>query len=75
MNSFKIFLDDIDKIKEFSNLINKFDGDFDLIADGYIIDARSIMSIFSLNLNKPLKLEVKNVPNIAELEILLKDFM
>ena len=75
MKSFNILLNTVDKIKDFSSIINKFDGDFDLISDDYIIDAKSIMGIFSLNLTKPLKLEVNNTSNIEELEILLKKFM
>ncbi len=75
MKTFNIVLDTVEKVKEFSSLINKFDGEFDLISDNYIIDAKSIMGIFSLNLKNPLKLEVNNVPNIDELENLLKKFM
>ena len=75
MKCFNISLDTVEKVKEFSNLINKFDGEFDLISDNYIIDAKSIMGIFSLDLKKPLKLEVNNVVNLDELEILLKNFM
>ena len=75
MKSFTIFLDTVEKVKNFSSMINKFDGDFDLISGDYIIDAKSIMGIFSLNLKEPLKLQVNNVENIEELEKLLKDFM
>ena len=50
MKCFNITLDTVEKVKEFSNLINKFDGEFDLISDNYIIDAKSIMGIFSLDL-------------------------
>ncbi len=75
MRTFNIVLDTVEKVKEFSSLINKFDGEFDLISDNYIIDAKSIMGIFSLNLKNPLKLEVNNVPNVDELENLLKKFM
>lgn len=75
MRTFNIILDTVEKVKEFSSLINKFDGEFDLISDNYIIDAKSIMGIFSLNLKNPLKLEVNNVPNVDELENLLKKFM
>ena len=75
MRTFNIVLDTVEKVKEFSSLINKFDGEFDLISDNYIIDAKSIMGIFSLNLKNPLKLDVNNVPNVDELENLLKKFM
>ncbi len=75
MNCFNILLDTVDKVKDFSGLINKFDGEFDLISDNYIIDAKSFMGIFSLDLKKPLKLEVTNVENIEDLEVSLKKFM
>lgn len=75
MNCFNILLDTVDKVKDFSGLINKFDGEFDLISDNYIIDAKSFMGIFSLDLKKPLKLEVTNVENIKDLEVSLKKFM
>lgn len=75
MNCFNILLDTVDKVKDFSGLINKFDGEFDLISDNYVIDAKSFMGIFSLNLKKPLKLEVTNVENIEDLEVSLKKFM
>lgn len=75
MNCFNILLDTVDKVKDFSGLINKFDGEFDLISDNYVIDAKSLMGIFSLDLKKPLKLEVTNVENIEDLEVLLKKFM
>lgn len=75
MKCFTIFLDTVEKVKNFSAVINKFDGDFDLISGDYVIDAKSIMGIFSLNLKENLKLQVSNVKNINELEKLLKDFM
>lgn len=75
MNCFNILLDTVDKVKDFSGLINKFDGEFDLISDKYIIDAKSLMGIFSLDLKNPLKLEVTNVENIEDLEVSLKKFM
>ncbi|WP_317368109.1 HPr family phosphocarrier protein [uncultured Tyzzerella sp.] len=75
MKCFNILLDTVDKVKEFSGLINKFDGDFDLTSNDYVIDAKSIMGIFSLDLKNPLKLEVNNVSNIEDLEISLKKFM
>lgn len=75
MKCFNITLDTVEKVKEFSNLINKFDGEFDLISDNYIIDAKSIMGIFSLNLKKPLTLQVNNIENLEDLKISLEKFM
>lgn len=57
MKTVKISLNSIDKVKSFVNDITKFDYDFDLVSGRYVIDAKSIMGIFSLDLSKPIKLE------------------
>ena len=58
MKTLKISLNSIDKVKAFVNEISKFDCDFDLVSGRYVIDAKSIMGIFSLDLSKPLTMEV-----------------
>ena len=58
MKTLKISLNSIDKVKAFVNEISKFDCDFDLVSGRYVIDAKSIMGIFSLDLSKPLELRV-----------------
>jgi phosphotransferase system HPr-like phosphotransfer protein len=58
MKTVKISLNSIDKVKAFVNDITKFDYDFDLVSGRYVIDAKSIMGIFSLDLSKPLTIEV-----------------
>ena len=55
---FNIKLDSIDSVRDFVNTVNRFHSDFDLISGRYVIDAKSIMGIFSLDLSKPLTLEV-----------------
>lgn len=45
-------------IKEFVDIVNKFDCDFDLLSGRYIIDAKSIMGIFSLDLNSKIELKI-----------------
>lgn len=75
MKSFTIILNTVEKVKDFCDTINKFDGEFDLISDNYIIDAKSIMSILSLDLSKPMTFQVNNVPNLKELENSIKNFM
>lgn len=59
-----IDLNSIEKVKEFINDISKLEGEFDLISDRYIVDAKSIMGIFSLNLAKPLELRIVSDENI-----------
>ena len=58
MTTVNICLDSIDKVKSFVNEITKFDSDFDLISGRYVIDAKSIMGIFSLDLSKPIELSI-----------------
>ncbi len=56
MTTVQISLNSIDKVKSFVNDISKFNNDFDLVSGRYVIDAKSIMGIFSLDLSKPITL-------------------
>ena len=56
MKTVQISLNSIGKVKSFVNTISQFEYDFDLISGRYVIDAKSIMGIFSLNLDLPLEL-------------------
>ena len=71
MKTAKISLNSIDKVKAFVNEISKFDCDFDLVSGRYVIDAKSIMVIFSLDLSKPIDLNIhaenQDADNIIEL--------
>ena len=58
MKTVKICLNSIEKVKSFVNDISKFDVDFDLVSGRYVIDAKSIMGIFSLELSQPIDLNV-----------------
>lgn len=58
MKKVMISLNSIDKVKSFVNTISKFDSDFDLISGRYVIDAKSIMGIFSLDLSQPIELTI-----------------
>ena len=58
MRKFNILLKSINDVKDFVNIVNKYDFDVDLSSDRYIVDAKSIMGIFSLDLSKPIKVQV-----------------
>lgn len=58
MKTVQISLNSIDKVKSFVNEITKYDNDFDLVSGRYVIDAKSIMGIFSLDLSKPIDLNI-----------------
>ena len=64
MVTVKISLNSIDKVKSFVNDLTKFDSDFDLVSGRYVIDAKSIMGIFSLDLSKPIDLNIHEEQNL-----------
>ena len=71
----KISLNSIDKVKSFVNDITKFDYDFDLVSGRYVIDAKSIMGIFSLDLSKPIDLNIHADDNVEEIMEMLKPYL
>ena len=58
MKSFNIQLSSIMAVKDFVNIVNKCPYDIDLSSSRYVVDAKSIMGIFSLDLSKTLKVDV-----------------
>lgn len=75
MKTVQISLNSIDKVKSFVNLITKFNYDFDLISGRYVIDAKSIMGIFSLDLSKPIQLNIHMEEDDAEVMKALEPFL
>ena len=67
MKTVQISLNSIDKVKSFVNTITKYDNDFDLVSGRYVIDAKSIMGIFSLDLSKPIDLNIHADSNIDDI--------
>ena len=70
MNSVQISLNSIEKVKSFVNDIARCEADFDLVSGRYVIDAKSIMGIFSLDLSKPITLNIHADDTTAILETL-----
>lgn len=58
MKKVTISLASINDVKSFVNIVSKYDFDVDLISGRYVVDAKSIMGIFSLDLSKPIDVEV-----------------
>ncbi len=75
MKTVQISLNSIDKVKSFVNDITKFDNDFDLISGRYVIDAKSIMGIFSLDLSKNIELNIHSEDNIDAVLEALKPYI
>ena len=54
----KIFvnLSNAQEVKAFVNVVEKYPFDVDLVSGRYVINAKSIMGIFSLDLSQPVEL-------------------
>ena len=75
MKTVQISLNSIDKVKSFVNEISKFDNDFDLVSGRYVIDAKSIMGIFSLDLSKPINLNIHADENMNAIMEAIKPYV
>ena len=75
MKTVQISLNSIDKVKSFVNDITKFNNDFDLVSGRYVIDAKSIMGIFSLDLSKPIDLNIHAEDDVDTILEALKPYL
>ena len=75
MKSLNININSIDKVKAFVNIINTFDGNFDLVSDRYVVDAKSIMGIFSLDVSNVIQLNVHDESEFDAVKTALKDYL
>lgn len=60
IKTFSVKLQSVDKVKDFVNDMGQIEGDVLLLAGKYVIDAKSIMGIFSLDLSNPLQLQIED---------------
>mgnify|MGYP000656835728 FL=1 len=74
MHTVQINLNSIDKVKAFVHSVNTFNTEFDLVSGRSVIDAKSIMGIFSLDLSRPISLTIYNDDD-AEIMESLKPFL
>lgn len=65
--NFIISLDSIADVNAFANTIAHFNSEIDLSSGRYIVNAKSIMGIFSLDLSKPIDLNIHADGNVDEI--------
>ena len=58
MKKYSIALKSIVDVKNFVNIVNCYDFEIDLESGRYVVDAKSIMGIFSLDLSKPITMYI-----------------
>lgn len=75
MIAVKISLNSIDKVKSFVNDISGFNAEFDLVSGRYVIDAKSIMGIFSLDISKPIDLNIHTEDETEDIMAAIKPYL
>jgi phosphocarrier protein HPr len=74
MKKFTVQLKSINDVKDFVRIVNDFPYDVDLASGRYIVDAKSIMGIFSLDLTQPIEVDIHS-DNGEDLKLKLKPFI
>ena len=75
MEALKIKLDTVEKVKGFVSAVAPLDGDIDIVSERYVIDAKSIMGIFSLDLSKVLELRIHEKETAERVIPLIKPYV
>lgn len=75
MKEFKIQLATIDDVKNFVTAASQFASDIDVVGGRYIIDAKSILGLFSLDLSKPLTLQVHSDAEAPQIEEAMNEWV
>ncbi len=73
MKSVKISLQMAQNVKDFVNIVQEYPYEIDLKSEKYVVDAKSILGIFSLDLSKPVTVEIHS-DNCDDLIAALKKF-
>ncbi|HHX36934.1 MAG TPA: HPr family phosphocarrier protein [Clostridiaceae bacterium] len=68
-----ILLDSVKAVKDFVRIVNDYPYDVDLLSGRYIVDGKSIMGIFSLNLHTPVLCRIHGDQNSDDMPKLLAE--
>ena len=74
MQAVTISLTQVQQVQQFVNLVSKYHFDVDIVSGRYTVNAKSLLGIYSLDLNKPLKVLIYS-DDCEELKTELKKFM
>lgn len=76
MKCYLLDLNSIDKVKGFVAAIEGFEGYFDLVSGRYVVDAKSIMGIFSMDLSKTVEFRILETNrNLSEVEKVIAPYL
>lgn len=76
MNTVTVNLNGIEAVKRFNAVVSTFYSEIDIVKGRYVIDAKSIMGIFSLDLSKPINVVIHshNEDEIVRFYDVMKEF-
>lgn len=75
MKSVAIRLSLVENVNAFVNIVARYPFDMDLRAGRHVVDAKSILGIFSLDLSKPIELNIHAEENIEAVLDVLKPYI
>lgn len=58
MDTVEVMFKSVEAVKDFVNIVNKYNFKVDLTSEKYTVDPHSIMGVFSLDLTKKIKLQM-----------------
>lgn len=58
MVSRKVFLNTVEEVKAFVDIITPYPYEIDLISGRFLVDAKSMLGIFSLDMSKPVRMDI-----------------
>lgn len=71
-NLIKIKLKNINDIREFVNISNEYNFNITLSSGKYVVDAKQIIEVFSLDLNENININIKNTIENEKIDFLKK---
>lgn len=76
MKSYILNLNSIEKVKGFVTAIEGYEGYFDIVSGRYVVDAKSIMGIFSMDLSKDVEFRILETNDkISEVELAIAPYL
>ena len=75
MKSFNIRLKEINDVYSLVSILVAYDGTVDLGSGRYLVDGRSLLGIFSLDLRQPVAVHVHRDEDVEKLQSLLSEFV
>lgn len=74
MKKVNVTLGSMNAVKDFNSIVSKYGCDIDLVSGRYVVDAKSIMGIYSLDLSKPIEVQI-HCDNCDDLVAELKPYI